>query len=94
MKHLVAFIIGAEILVACAPPAILTPPVDPAMPCGAFGVECRMQHTCCDEGYTCGGEPTSVGCPAGACCFIGEPTSSGMGPTTFGVAGPQKPLSK
>ena len=43
----------------------------PGYPCGVFGVVCSAQHSCCDEGDTCGGEPASVGCPAGECCYVG-----------------------
>jgi hypothetical protein len=39
-------------------------------PCGVNGVVCTVQQSCCNEGETCGGEPASVGCPAGMCCDI------------------------
>jgi hypothetical protein len=58
-------------LAACADAPIPIVPT-PGNPCGRTGVACATQHTCCDEGETCGGEPASVGCPAGECCFIGE----------------------
>jgi hypothetical protein len=60
-------------LLACSTPAILNVPVGPdsPYPCGPTGVVCATQHTCCGEYDTCGGEPGSVGCPAGACCYIG-----------------------
>jgi hypothetical protein len=52
------------------------PKPTPDAPCG-LGVVCATQHTCCSQGDTCGGEPGSVGCPAGQCCFV-EPTEYGM----------------
>lgn len=41
-------------------------------PCGTAGVVCATQHSCCWQGSTCGGEPASVGCPAGQCCEVGS----------------------
>jgi hypothetical protein len=41
-------------------------------PCGPEGVVCQTQHSCCPEYSTCGGEPASVGCPAGQCCDVGS----------------------
>jgi hypothetical protein len=49
----------------------------PYGPCGAVGISCPTQHSCCPEGHTCGGEPNSVGCPAGACCFV-EPNPNDL----------------
>ncbi len=49
------------------------PSVAPGYPCGVDGIVCITQHGCCDIGDTCGGEPNSVGCPSGMCCFIGDP---------------------
>jgi hypothetical protein len=44
----------------------------PGQPCSELEVECVTQHGCCPKDVTtCGGEPNSVGCPAGACCAIG-----------------------
>ena len=62
------------VVVACSPdswdrPAPIIPTKD--NPCGARWIECPTSHGCCIEGVqTCGGEPASVGCPAGMCCDI------------------------
>lgn len=63
--------LGATIAICgCPTPEILK--ADPKIyPCGVNGVPCPTQHSCCDEGNTCGGEPDSMpGCPSGMCCFI------------------------
>lgn len=59
------------ILVGCTPG--WNDPLKPSkdFPCGPAGVVCETQHLCCPPGNTCGGEPASVGCPAGMCCYIG-----------------------
>lgn len=67
-------IVAAVVLLAagCATPAVLEVPTGPgtSYPCGVGGVVCTTQKACCDPGDTCGGEPESVGCPAGECCFV------------------------
>jgi hypothetical protein len=47
-------------------------------PCGETYVVClnmdgKPNGSCCGQNKTCGGGKYSVGCPAGECCFIGEP---------------------
>ena len=65
------------ILAGCTPG--WNDPLKPSkdFPCGPAGVVCATQHLCCPPGNTCGGEPESVGCPAGMCCYIG--TDTGLG---------------
>jgi hypothetical protein len=67
-----ALLASVVILAACSwdsARALETPTSD--NPCGGGWVECATQKSCCVEGTTCGGEPASVGCPAGQCCAIG-----------------------
>lgn len=45
-------------------------------PC--FGAAGRVTG-CCLKSFTCGGSPYSVGCPAGACCDIGDDTGAEFG---------------
>jgi hypothetical protein len=45
-------------------------------PCGQGWVQCASHSTCCPTGHTCGGDPGAVGCPAGACCYIGTDADS------------------
>ena len=49
------------------------PPLKPTTdyPCNPTGVVCVTQHGCCAREEVCGGEPDSVGCPAGMCCANG-----------------------
>ena len=66
-----ALIIGLALLASCAlgdRQSIVAP--DPLDPCRPNEVFCPTQHGCCLEHETCGGEPASVGCPAGSCCAI------------------------
>jgi hypothetical protein len=66
--------LAAIVVAACNTPTILTPKtgVGTSYPCGVNGTLCTTQHMCCGPNETCGGEPASVGCPKGMCCFIGE----------------------
>ena len=59
------------LLLSCTPG--WNDPLKPSkdFPCGPSGVVCLTQRMCCPPGNTCGGEPDSVGCPAGMCCYIG-----------------------
>lgn len=69
------------------------PPIQPSPghPCGV-GTLCATQHTCCPQYSTCGGEPESVGCPAGMCCDIG---SIGVGHVDAGtMMMPMRPVSQ
>jgi hypothetical protein len=68
------------VVVACSTPAILTPPTavpGGVYPCGINGVVCadgaplHATGMCCDTGEVCGGIFPHVGCPTGACCFVG-----------------------
>lgn len=89
-RHSLVFAATLAITVACATPADLLPAAGPGThyPCGTHGVVCAIQHTCCSEGDTCGGEPESVGCPPGQCCFIGP--SDGLGAERPRPQRPQK----
>lgn len=74
-KHLLgSMVLGIIAIVACNTPTILTPKIGAgtSYPCGVNGVVCTTQHMCCGEEETCGGEPASVGCPKGMCCFVGS----------------------
>jgi hypothetical protein len=55
----------------CTPGWNDPPRPGPGQPCNELEVSCPTQHGCCPRGQTCGGEPASVGCPAGMCCPIG-----------------------
>jgi len=47
------------------------PPAPPGQMCDNVEIACPTQRGCCERGQTCGGEPTSVGCPARSCCPVG-----------------------
>ncbi|MGO9832605.1 MAG: hypothetical protein ACLP1X_00140 [Polyangiaceae bacterium] len=74
----VAGLFGASLVLCGCQLATWDAPNPPTSqyPCGPQGVVCTMQHTCCNQGDTCGGEPASVGCPVGQCCFV-EPGEYG-----------------
>lgn len=66
--------LAAIVVAACNTPTILTPKTGPGTPypCGVNGTLCTTQHMCCGPDETCGGEPASVGCPKGMCCYLGD----------------------
>ena len=81
---------------ACNPNSWDAPaPPSAEYPCGPFGVVCTTQHACCTEGETCGGEPDSVGCPAGQCCEVGSSVLAMAGAFDGGgpPSRPQRPMT-
>lgn len=62
----------------------------PGYACGTGWHVCAVQHTCCGEGWVCGGEPYVLSCPAGQCCDEGDTVFGG--PRDGGVRmAPQRP---
>ena len=68
-----AALFAVLLAVSCATVDRLDPVQKPTAdyPCTPSGVVCVVQKMCCPPGNTCGGEPGSVGCAQGDCCYIG-----------------------
>jgi hypothetical protein len=71
------FVAISVIAVACATPAILTPPLN-NWPCGYHGHSCG-NGLCCSDYEDCGSDPDAgfSTCPPGSCCYNGEDTYVG-----------------
>lgn len=54
-------------------------------PCGVWGVECKVEGTCCPWKHECGGHKgLFTTCPEGSCCYIGGDDWPGAGASVDG----------
>jgi hypothetical protein len=90
---LLALSVALALVPACKAGWNDPPPPPPGQICNNLEIPCVTQKSCCPTGQTCGGEPTSVGCPAGGCCDIGpgfEAALADGGIRPMRLRGPQR----